>query len=545
VALLAKDPKIIPKPISTLDLAGVKLSAEEGFVWSRVDGRLSVEEISVVTGMQEDRIWDVLVKLFEVKLINLPGFDRPTRPAPSPQAAEPKIREAAPTDPDPRPPSAVTESIEQPAATEAAADGATDAESEQETLAAAEAALKAEAEPQEDDEEVDLKPKVRAEIDSYFNKLDVVDFYNALDVHRSTDPREIVRAYKRKSKKFHPDRYFGKNLGSYKNKLEEVFKYLTQVKDLLCDPQRRAQYDESLAADDALAQELEAAAELEEAAIAAQEEVEEEIAGGIAGDAPESALAAEEAPPAEALPRRPPPRRKKKRTTLRFRALAARLGKQPYPPTPPHGTAAVGEQSPQETDRARRRRKQAAARRSYAVLKAAAQSRMVKAAEHYEDGMQKLLNKNYIAASASLKMATVFDPDNEEYQKKHKVAADRAGEILAEQDRKQARFHASVGRWEAAGRAFAKAADHHPTARHCIDAAEALVNAGELREAQQYAIKATELEPENVQARVVLASVYKEAGMLHNARRELEHALGLDADDKAAKKLMREVRKSL
>ena len=65
--------------------------------------------------------------------------------------------------------------------------------------------------------------------------------------------------------------------------------------------------------------------------------------------------------------------------------------------------------------------------------------------------------KNYIAAAASLKLATVFDPDNDEYQKKHKVAADRAGEILAEQDRKQAKFHASVGRWEAASRAFARA----------------------------------------------------------------------------------------
>jgi tetratricopeptide (TPR) repeat protein len=56
-------------------------------------------------------------------------------------------------------------------------------------------------------------------------------------------PAEAVRAaYVEKVKLFHPDRYSGKRLGSFRGRLERVFRGLTEARDVLTDAPRRATY---------------------------------------------------------------------------------------------------------------------------------------------------------------------------------------------------------------------------------------------------------------------------------------------------------------
>lgn len=56
-------------------------------------------------------------------------------------------------------------------------------------------------------------------------------------------PQEAVRAaYIDAAKVFHPDRYAGKRLGSYRSRLEKVFRRVTEARDTLCDETRRAAY---------------------------------------------------------------------------------------------------------------------------------------------------------------------------------------------------------------------------------------------------------------------------------------------------------------
>jgi tetratricopeptide (TPR) repeat protein len=56
-------------------------------------------------------------------------------------------------------------------------------------------------------------------------------------------PADAARAaYVEKVKVFHPDRYGGKRLGSYRARLEKVFRRLTEARDVLTDPTRRAAY---------------------------------------------------------------------------------------------------------------------------------------------------------------------------------------------------------------------------------------------------------------------------------------------------------------
>ena len=236
---------------------------------------------------------------------------------------------------------------------------------------------------------------------------------------------------------------------------------------------------------------------------------------------------------------------KKKRSRLRIKALASRLGETLPSNGASRSPSRPTKRPPSQRDQrdASRARRSTTRREVSSVIHNAVKGRKAKAKKHYEEGVKKLLDSNFIGASTSLKLATVFDPENEEYKKKYQVASSRAGEIVAEQQYKQARFHLSVGRWEAAARLLVQAADHHPVSCYEMEAAETLLKTGELRRAQQYAIRATESAPENPQARVILARVYKEAKMYRNARREAETALKLDPDNVDAKGLIKEVRK--
>ncbi|PVF97288.1 DnaJ-domain-containing protein [Serendipita vermifera] len=62
------------------------------------------------------------------------------------------------------------------------------------------------------------------------------DFYKILDLDRSASEADIKKAYKRLSRKFHPDR--NKNAGA-----EEKFVEITQAYEALSDPKKRQIYD--------------------------------------------------------------------------------------------------------------------------------------------------------------------------------------------------------------------------------------------------------------------------------------------------------------
>jgi len=64
------------------------------------------------------------------------------------------------------------------------------------------------------------------------------DYYEVLGVSRAADDEELKRAYRKLALKFHPD----KNPDS-RAEAEERFKEISEAYQILCDPQRRAQYD--------------------------------------------------------------------------------------------------------------------------------------------------------------------------------------------------------------------------------------------------------------------------------------------------------------
>jgi curved DNA-binding protein CbpA len=95
-------------------------------------------------------------------------------------------------------------------------------------------------------DEIDLSAEQRTEIDYLTDAMATADYYLLLGIERTARPAEIKKAYYKLAPRYHPDRYFGKELGAYKIKIEQIFAALTKAHDTLRYPKRRASYDAAL-----------------------------------------------------------------------------------------------------------------------------------------------------------------------------------------------------------------------------------------------------------------------------------------------------------
>jgi len=68
------------------------------------------------------------------------------------------------------------------------------------------------------------------------------DHYAVLGLKPGATPQEVSAAYHEASRVFHPDRYFGKQLGSYQGRLERVFRRLAEAHATLVDDAKRDAY---------------------------------------------------------------------------------------------------------------------------------------------------------------------------------------------------------------------------------------------------------------------------------------------------------------
>jgi curved DNA-binding protein CbpA len=65
-------------------------------------------------------------------------------------------------------------------------------------------------------------------------------------VDSSVADRTIRRSYFKLSKEFHPDLFFRKELGGFKERMEEIFRWISLAYDTLSDRNKRARYDADL-----------------------------------------------------------------------------------------------------------------------------------------------------------------------------------------------------------------------------------------------------------------------------------------------------------
>lgn len=464
----------VPRIVASVDVRKFKLDPMDGFLLTRVDGKLGPKELARDTGLPDfsvDRSLEKLVKLGVVELVD------PTAPPPKERRDLPQYAVA----------------LHEP-----------------------------KYDPAELDEECDLPTEPRRRVLDLFYRLDDLDHWTLLGVSRDADKKGVKRAYFELASVLHPDRYFKKNLGKFKAKMEVLFNRITEAHDTLVDPERRADYETYLA-EVATTRGMEAMLEralAEQAANAASMPPPPE-----AGSSPPEANPPYPAPeragsaPPSGRASLSPTELQARRETLARRLIGGSSSVRPSAAsTPP-----VEKPSPLEY--ASSADAMDALKRRYAER---VENATVAQAKKYAESAEESLKKgDYVAAASNYGIASRFAPNDAEL-------AQRAQEIRAEADRvmcesyvKQAEYAERAMHWPEAARTWAKVARIKVGDPKVHDrAANAILQAdGDLREAAEHAKQAIMGEPGAVGYHVTLTEIYAKAGHSASARRAAEAGL--------------------
>jgi curved DNA-binding protein CbpA len=187
---------VVPSLFKTFNPGNAGLSPEDYFLLTRVDGRTSYRQLVLISGFVEDQAVGIQRKLRERGALLHPGETVPPAPPPPPPPAPPPPPTLPTVDPaDPR-------------------------------LA----------------EDVDLTPAQKIAIVGKHLSLKSATYFQVLDLPSDATRKAVKAAYFKISRDFHPDRHYGKRLGSFKQMLTDIFNVAASAHEVLSDDERREGY---------------------------------------------------------------------------------------------------------------------------------------------------------------------------------------------------------------------------------------------------------------------------------------------------------------
>jgi DnaJ-domain-containing protein 1 len=211
-----------PRLNAAADLSRLKLTPTEGFVLSRIDGRTSYDEICRMSSLAREETLAIMRKLRQQGLILNPGESAPlpARPAqrrtPSPDHA-----------PHTPPPTLVTDEMLRKAQEKS---GGKDDEKNAPILSVLEQLDDGSpVDPSDLALGPDLPEDTKRRILRLHRRLRKLEPHELLGVQPGADAGTVKRAFAAASKELHPDRYFGKDLGPYREKLAQIFARITEA----------------------------------------------------------------------------------------------------------------------------------------------------------------------------------------------------------------------------------------------------------------------------------------------------------------------------
>ncbi|HEX8697370.1 MAG TPA: DnaJ domain-containing protein [Myxococcaceae bacterium] len=89
---------------------------------------------------------------------------------------------------------------------------------------------------------VDLDPERQREIIELERVQEGQDHFTLLGVGRTASAEEMKQAFLDFSKRYHPDRFGGINLGSFRARIERIYRRVSEAYQVLSNPERRAAY---------------------------------------------------------------------------------------------------------------------------------------------------------------------------------------------------------------------------------------------------------------------------------------------------------------
>jgi hypothetical protein len=214
-----------PRLNPSLDFSQLKLTPTEGFVLSRIDGRASYDEVCRISSLGREETLAILRRLKTERIILGPGE---TAPSLRPSKTHHSLRSPSPDyHPKTPPPVVVTDHMLRQAQERSGGKSDPDPAAPRSTLERLDDG--GPVDPSDLVEGSDLSDETKRRILRLHRRMRKLAPHELLGVAKDADGAAIKRAFGAASKELHPDRYFGKDLGNFREKLAKIFNRITEA----------------------------------------------------------------------------------------------------------------------------------------------------------------------------------------------------------------------------------------------------------------------------------------------------------------------------
>ncbi len=208
----------IPSLLPAADFNSKELTAEDGFLLSRIDGGTNLKNLRAITGWQGERTDESVAKLMLLKMVQV-------------RLKSGDIIELSPR--------ALNELKMRLAKSKGVVAGRATSGGIRETE---EYVLPADIDPGP------LSREIATHVMRAVEKGDLGYWYEVLGISHKADAREIKRTYHGIASDIHPDNFYGQDLGVWTDRINQAFDYITRAYDILSDPGSREAHDRDLEA---------------------------------------------------------------------------------------------------------------------------------------------------------------------------------------------------------------------------------------------------------------------------------------------------------
>lgn len=242
------DDNVAPTPREGVDFSSVSPSPtpEQYFLLSRLDGKLTVAELCKISGLGREKTLEALETLAKAGAIDVPGLEI--------EAEEvEETEQAGAAD------SAAASSSQPPAGGAASSSPAQTnpkkGNKKKKSKSSKKTVVPNYPVPLEefdfDDEllsvDVDLNDQLRREVICLHEQLGQMSHYDLFGLPPDAGRKDIKKAYFRMSKRYHPDKFFRKDVDVFGSMVETIFKEITKAYRTLSNKRKRKEYDAEVA----------------------------------------------------------------------------------------------------------------------------------------------------------------------------------------------------------------------------------------------------------------------------------------------------------